>query len=221
MPKKPILITRPDHDSTVHYLFHWAESVVEEAKKRGYELLELSDKKSGKKVTTANFQQLIRKKNPRLLVLNGHGSTTQINGTDGEVLLNANKLGKDVNSKLICALSCSSGRVLGPASISAGADGFIGYDEDFVFCNDVHSTSRPLKDQFAEPFRKAASIPALSLIKGHTLKEAFDRSQAEYEKWIYYYWGKASVDPNALEILKTLLLDKHCQRCFGNQASCV
>ena len=46
---KILLITRPQHDETTNYLYFWAESVIEEAKKRNFEVLDLKGRKANAK----------------------------------------------------------------------------------------------------------------------------------------------------------------------------
>lgn len=212
MPTKTMLLTRPDHDRVVHYLSSWANLVKSEARKQGFKVIDLNKDRAN----PTEFLKVLTRRNPRFLVLNGHGSHSTITGHNDEPLLDSNNLAEGISSKILFALSCKAAKELGKACIQNGSDAFIGYDENFVFISDANSVSRPEKDVIAKPFKKSAIKPAISLLKGHTAKEAFDSSQTEYDKWIADYWEKRSKDTTAPHVLKALLWDKMNQRCLGN-----
>ncbi|MCK4327504.1 MAG: hypothetical protein KAW41_03435 [Candidatus Diapherotrites archaeon] len=211
MPKKTMLVTRPNHDHTVHFLKSWNNRVITEGRKHGFKVIDLVGDRANKE----KVDQVIQKRDPRFIVFNGHGSPSQITGQRGEVLVDSKTLGSELKSRVISALACDSGRELGPKSVKKGADGFIGYEDEFVFLSDHNYESRPEQDPLVKPFRDSAIKPVISLIKGNTLEEAYNSSQDRYRDWIRYYWANASANPNAPHILEVLLWDMAIQTHFG------
>ena len=70
---KIFLITRPKHDEATHYLFYWSKKVIELAKRKGIQVLDLQKGRANEKELTS----VIKKKEPHFIFLNGHGSSKQ------------------------------------------------------------------------------------------------------------------------------------------------
>ena len=80
---KALLITRPNHDPGTNYLFYWAGEVIIVAQKKGITVLDLSKDKATKK----NFDSYLKRNQPKLIFLNGHGNKDSILGFDNEPLI--------------------------------------------------------------------------------------------------------------------------------------
>ncbi|MDI6819781.1 MAG: hypothetical protein QMC89_02605 [Candidatus Hodarchaeaceae archaeon] len=82
--KKTLLITRPDHDITTSYYFHWSQKVVVAARRRGIRVIDLYGKRANKK----EVEEIIKAQNPNLTLFNGHGTEAKICGhKDGPLII--------------------------------------------------------------------------------------------------------------------------------------
>lgn len=168
-----LLITRPKHDETTHYLFSWNQKTIELARKKSIQVLDLAKKRANKK----EFTSIISKKQPSFVFFNGHGSADCITGHDNEVLVKVGKNEKLLKSKIVYALSCKSAKKLGPQSIKTGAITFLGYTDDFVFLYTSEKISKPLTDDLAALFLEPSNQLMRSLLKGHSTGNSLKRSR--------------------------------------------
>ena len=84
----------------------------------------------------------------------------------------------------------------------------------------LHSEDRsttPKKDKIAEHFLTAANLVPISLIKGNTVQEAYEKSQAAYEKSIEYY--TTHYPPQNSHILFWLRYNKTIQVVHGDKGA--
>jgi hypothetical protein len=205
------LITRPDYDSATKYLSHWSEEIIEVAKNKGKKIVDLKGKMATKKELTGRMSKL----NPKLVVLNGHGSEHSILGQDDEILIQAGDNEDILHSRITYAVSCSCGKELGPKSVMGGNSAFIGYDDDFVFTSDRKYLSRPLRDERARPFMEASNHVAISLLKGHKASVASARSKTMFER-SYKKLLSSESDPNSLQDARFLWWNMMHQVCLGS-----
>lgn len=205
------LITRPDYEPTTKYLAHWSKEIIEIAKSKGLKIVDLK----GEKVTKEELVSRLRKLNPRLVVLNGHGNEDSIAGQDEEILIKAGENHQILHSRITYAVSCKCGKRLGPKSVEDGESTFIGYDDDFVFTSDRRHLSQPLEDKRAKPFMEASNYVAISLLKGHKAKDASKRSK-EMFKNSYQKLLSSNSDPNSLQDARFLWWNMTHQVCLGN-----
>ncbi|NMA44547.1 MAG: hypothetical protein GX950_01925 [Candidatus Diapherotrites archaeon] len=181
--QRTILITRPQFDPATHYLREWAKKIIFVAEDKGFNIYTLEPKECTKK----EFEKRLLKNNPHLVLLNGHGSYDRVAGQNNEVILMVGDNEHLLAKKIIHAFSCSSANKLGPACISKGAIAYIGFDQDFIFWQDERYTATPLKDNVAKHFLEPTNLAPISLIKGNTVKEAFNKSQDAFDKAIKYF----------------------------------
>lgn len=170
---KTILFTRPEHDSTTHYLSHWSKESIVLAESKGIKILDLNREKAVK----SEVENRLTKFSPDLVVLNGHGNENMVTGHKNEPLIIAENNENLLQGKIIYAISCRSAKNLGPKSVHAGAINYSGYDDDFVFLYNPEDISRPLIDKTAGQFLEHSQIYVESLIKGNTVNEALNRSK--------------------------------------------
>ncbi len=170
-------------------------------------------------VTREALEKRIGKSNPALIAFNGHGSPDCITGEkigdNLQVLVKAGENENILQSAIVHSLSCSSASVLGPRSVKAGAKAFIGYNQDFVLLHSEDRSTTPKKDKIAEHFLTAANLVPISLIKGNTVQDAYEKSQAAYEKSIEYY--TAHYTPQNSHILFWLRYNKTIQEVHGEK----
>lgn len=208
---KTFLITRPKHDHTTHYLFNWAKAIIELAKSKSIEVLDLSGSRANKK----EFTGVVFKKQPLFIFFNGHGNKNLICGHDDEVLVRADDNESLLKDKIVYALSCSAGMKLGPRSIKSGALSFVGYKEDFIFFYDDTKVNKPLSDSTARLFLYPSNYVAHSLIKGHTVGESCKRSREQFMKSIQ----KVATEESDSYLLPYLAWDMKHQVCLGSQGA--
>jgi len=208
---KILLITRPQHDETTNYLYFWAESVIEEAKKRNFEVLDLK----GRKANAKDFVGRMKKVKPSLLFLNGHGDYDSIAGHNNEILLSLDRNENLLKDKIIYALSCSSAKNLGKSAVKNGARSFIGYKEDFVFMSEENKSTRPAEDETAKLFFEPSNLVVTTLIKGNPTLEAYNRSQEKFKRNLRKLMTSESPQEDRTPI-PLLMWDMFNQCCLGD-----
>jgi hypothetical protein len=172
-----LLVTMPNFDLTTRYISVWAKKIIKLAQEKGDEVFNLEKKRANRK----EFESMMKKNEPTIVFLNGHGDYDLVAGQDNEILV---KIGEEneklLKSKIVYALSCRSGKILGPSSVKFGASAYIGYDEDFIFLYDETKRTRPEQDKTAEMFLEPSNQVMVSLLKNHTPKEAHQNSKQSY-----------------------------------------
>ncbi len=212
MPKI-ILVTRPQYDPATHYLFYWSTIYIKRAKNKGHQILNLDRQRANKKELTS----VIKKMKPRLICFNGHGNYGLIAGNNGEPLVTLNGNEEVLAGTIVSILACSSGKLLGPACIQTGTLAFIAYKEEFIFYFNNQKTSNPLNDERAKLFLEPANEVIHSLLKGHAVGEAYQKSQKVYLENIQKVLASNSSEGY---LARYLYWDMRNQVCLGNQ-NCV
>jgi len=208
--EKTLLTTRPKHDSTVRYLFYWSKEIIKLAEEKGIKVWNLEGERANRK----EVESIIKKRKPSLIFLNGHGNDGAVAGHNDEILVEAGDNGDILNSKIVYALSCKSGKELGPESIKKGATAYIGYDDDFIFIADPNKVADPLSDETAGLFLEASNQVMKSLLKGHTAKDCHNKSREIFARNA----AKVAYGNSKDYLLSTYLLwDAEHQVCLGNQ----
>lgn len=211
-----ILVTRPQHDDATFYLSKWIESIFDLAKQKGHSLIDLNKERSNPKDVTA----ILEKKKPKLVLFNGHGDPQTITGHNNQPLIQSNHNEHLLKGTITYAIACDCAAKLGPDSVKKGCHAFIGYQASFIFVFDPSRSANPLSDSFAAPVFEASNEIASSLIKGNTVQEAFEKSQATFDKWIVKL-QKSDAPPEAQHILATLYWDKSVQTFHGNEEASI
>jgi hypothetical protein len=209
---KILLITRPKHDITVHYLFHWAKQIIELAKNKNISVLDLDKERANRREVSS----MLQKKEPLLVFFNGHGDNDCVKGHDDEILLAVGENEQLLISKIVYSLSCRSGKNLGPKSVQNGALGYLGYDDDFIFFIEDDKIGSPLEDKTAELFLEASNQVMISLIKGHTIKESYEKSKNIFRENILRLAASESQDSYLIQFL---VWDMQHQVCLGEESA--
>ena len=137
-------------------------------------------------------------------------------GHNNEILIQADDNESILKSRIVYALSCSSAQILGPKSISAGAKAYIGYKEDFMFIGDHHNVARPLNDKTAALFFEPSNVVVETLLKGHNVLKAYEKSQEEFNKNINSLLNSASPD---YYLISWLVWDRINQVYLGDKTA--
>lgn len=175
-----VIVTRPNHDVTTNYLYFWNKAVLEEAKARNLNVIDLP----GPKANRVDFSGRVKKTKPQLFILNGHGSETSITGHDNLPLIVKGENEDVLSGGIVYALSCKSADELGAAAVKAGAKAYIGYRDDFVFVISNEKISRPLEDELAYYFMAPTNRVAIALVKGNSVADAHESSREVLRKII-------------------------------------
>jgi len=176
-----ILITNPNYDEATGYLFYYTHKLVEFAENSGLEVIYLKKPR----LTKAEVDSCIKKKNPSLILFNGHGDEEVIYGDkiDGveEPIVKKGENHEILADRLVYARACSAGASL--ERVCTGGRGcFIGYITPFKFWTDRNWSGNPAKDKLAELFLEPSNLLAQALLKGNTAKEADSRFREASKK---------------------------------------
>lgn len=207
---KTMLITRPDHDVETEYMNAWCLSIIKTADKKEINIIDADNVKASRHFITS----VIKKKNPGLIVFNGHGTDDTICGFDNEDLVILGENEKLLESRITYAISCNCASKLGKAFDKAEKTAFIGYLEEFAYIYNVNKSSVPLQDEFAKPFFEASNQVIISLMRGNTVYESCERSKDVLRKWIKYF--RKTKDVEAPWVVSTLIDNFMYQKIYGN-----
>ena len=185
--------------------------LINQAKEKGVEVFDLQRKKANKR----NIESYLKKQNPELVLLNGHGNDSEVLGQNNKVLLSAGTNTYLLAEKTIYIRARNTGETLGPKAIKEGAIGFIGYKKPFFFWSDINSVNKPLDDELVRPFLECSNQVGLSLIKGHTAKEAHIRSMKLYRKEIV---KMLSSESSNTFMLADLVANMRNQVCYDSNS---
>jgi len=206
-----LVITRPEHDITTRYISTWAEEIISFAQSKKIDVIDLAGEKANKN----DFEGRVNKLQPKAILLNGHGSDDCICGHNDEILIKAGDNHKFLQGKITYALSCSSGKKLGPEVVEDEKSVYIGYDDDFIFVTDHRYVGRPAEDPKAKPFMESSNQVMLSLLKGNTAKEASDKSKNKFIENVRSM-STSIADPDTLQAAQCLWWDMRHQVCLGD-----
>ena len=214
MVNERFLVTRPNHDNTVTYLHNWSKEILSFADKKNIKYSDFE----GKKANKADVTRFLLKQDPRLVLLNGHGTSTTICGHKDEDLITIknNELLKD---KIVYALACDSASTLGINAVKdKECKAFIGYEEAFGFVKDASKDCIPSRDKFAEPFKNFSNEISLELLRGKSVGEAMEKSQKMASNLLKFYSASDAL-PEYKDIRFWLFWDKYFQRALGDQSA--
>ncbi|PIP66949.1 MAG: hypothetical protein COW93_02960, partial [Parcubacteria group bacterium CG22_combo_CG10-13_8_21_14_all_41_9] len=153
-------------------------------------------------------------------LLNGHGDIYSICGHDNETLVRAGENSSLLKKCITYAVACSCAKVLGAEVCDKTAASFIGYDDYFILNLDRKCLANPLQDRRAERFLEPSNRIGISLIKGHTCKEASKNSKQSFRRNIITLLTSSS-DPEAIEDAKDLFWNMNHQVCLGDGNACL
>ncbi|MDO8634540.1 MAG: hypothetical protein Q7K34_04585 [archaeon] len=207
-----LFVTRPQHDDTTFYLSKWVELVFPLCREKGIKISDFEKKRAN----AGEVAKFLKNKNPRFAVFNGHGDEETITGHKNEVLIKNGKNQELLKGKIVYAVACDCASVLGKESIKSGTIVFIGYETSFIFVYDPNSTATPTRDEMSLPVFESSNEVLVSLIKGNSAQEAYEKSQSTFDKWIKKL-QRSDAPPEAQHILMTLYWNKAAQAVHGDK----
>lgn len=168
-----ILVTRPNDDNGLNYLYYWSKEVVDEAESKSLKVIDLAERKACRK----NFRSYVEKEKPSLIWVNGHGDYSLVTGHAQEVLLDTLTNWFPVSAKVFVARSCRCGLELGKRLVTDGVGAFIGYVDDYIIKTSRRYVTRAWMDPVAALFLGPSNQIVKSLLKGHSANEANIKSK--------------------------------------------
>ena len=218
MTKKSILFTRPNHDYETSCLHYFSKNLVDEIRYVGeYKVINLEGSKANKK----EFEKNIKKVEPRLVVLNGHGNKDTICGHKDEIILEEDNINL-LQSKIAYVIACDSSEKLGDIAIEKGnADAYVGYDAYFMVVADPTRSSSLSKDKNIKVFKKPYAAMVLSLVSGKNVRESISDTKDILRSLIREYgvYGIRDKYGDAPLIRFALFWDLHFLKGYGNLSS--
>ncbi len=211
-----VIATNPADDQVTEYLDAWHKKVVNFAKKQtNTQIFELNKKAANRIFLT----ELIERKNPHLVIFNGHGSYDSIFGFDQGILIKCGENELLLKDKIVHALACDSGKKLGPRSVKIGALAYLGYKEQFKFAFINNPNKEKSQDKIANLFLEPAFKVVFSLLQGFSAKEAFNESQKVCLNNLRLVIAKKSLKLNQ-SVAPRLFHNLTHQVCLGSDEAC-
>lgn len=210
---KLILITRPQGDMALKYLEVWSQKIIEVANEKGATVLDLR----GFRANRTEIEKIVKKKDPDLIIINGHGDYDLITGQDQEILAKADDNPELLAKAVVYAISCRSAKILGTAVVEKGNRAYIGYMEDFIFLYDESKIYRPLEDEKAKLFLEPSNQVAISLLKNHSAIEASKSSKQYFIRNIQKLLTSDNKFSENSQFLSALYWNFKNQVCLGNK----
>ena len=134
----------------------------------------------GDEANRESLLQVIHDKDPKLIILVGHGTEGEVTGQNYEPIYWVCSNGS-VKNRIIYALSCRCGAILGHDLVEEkGAESFIGFKDYFIFAS--AGGGDPLTDPVAQYFFRPTSKLLESLMTGKTAGEAVEEAREEYRR---------------------------------------
>jgi len=207
---KGLIITLPDYDDVTKYLSMWSNDIVTKAEENSIGIRKIV----GKEVTMENFEKSLKKLNYKMIVFNGHGTSSEILGHNNKVIVEKEKNGHLLKDRIVYSRSCESAASLG--ELAKMGDGcFIGYKTPFMFYVDSNWVANPRKDPVADIFLSSSNQIPISIIKGNTCKDAHENSR----KQILINKVLRRKTPDSYRIAEALLNNYSAQSFIGNESA--
>ena len=182
-----ILISSPSDDTPKRYAQYFLRRYADSASKQGHRVLFLS------KPLLYNFENAVKKYNPDLVIVNGHGGSKGVTGLDAHVILGTKTYDKELRTKIIdenpelmkgrivYLISCFSGKELAQSLIDHGATAVAGYRSALVF---LTNEGRPIHaDPLVKRYFTAILQLPIMLAKGQSFGVGSQAVIRAFEKY--------------------------------------
>ncbi len=213
MNNKIVLITRPKYDDGTEYLCYYSLLIIKEAKKLGIDITDFE----GEKANSENVEKFVRKKDPKLVLINGHGSSSSLEGHNGEIIFSIDKNIHLLKDKIVYARACHAGVNFGKVMVKDNEGCFIGYTTPFSFWIDDRYSATPSKDKTASLFLEPSNELMKFLINGDYTFRAHEKSKKfMIENMKKVLEMKNKEEPGAIGWLQVLWNNYEGQVLIGN-----
>lgn len=199
MPRRKLLCVRPDYETATHVMsVYYKQFILDTAPSFNVDVIDLWKDRSDQKT----FREMLDRGDPILVCGVGHGSETKWTGWYGSTLLERGNWfdGERMKGRVGSFLSCKFGQSA-PWFVEQGMRAFMGYADLFIF-----AVSGP-DDGAARPFAESHMTFEFELLRGKSVKEAYDAQTEMYNKYI------ATADPFSV---RYLIHDRDCRILEGD-----
>lgn len=172
------LFFRPNKDLALQFGSAWLGLGVEEAVKRGFNVIDLVDEAC----TFETLQEVMATERIDVAILLGHGGPSTFTGFKQETVMMACRNDEIMTGTISHFLSCLIGQALLPSIISKGGVWTIGYQDTFDFMIDP--------PEAVDPFRDITLAIITRILDGGTLKQVWDAGIAKGEEWKAKLWNR-------------------------------
>ena len=206
---KGLIITLPRFDIVTEYFSEFSKEIIGTARKKSLPVKEIKEKSVNKE----NTKKVLEKLNHKLIVLNGHGSKTQIAGHKNEIIISKEN-SELLKERITYSRACEAAHTLGNY-ISEMGGCFIGYNEPFQFYADPDKHYNPLIDPKATLFLNPSNLVPISILKGNSIKESSERSKKQILKNIKKVLKENKND--SIAVAQALFSNYNAQTICGNE----
>jgi len=168
-----VLFSRPRHDVTLEYLYHYSKELVKLSKDLNHNTINKEHREANKNIVI----KAIRGFKPNLIMFNGHGSPEVVCGHNNEPIISSKENPEVLANTITYSFSCSSASVLGEEAVKKGAICFVGYEFDFALGKDPDSEAAPSKDKIAKLFMEPSNLLFKNILEGSSVKYAMQKSK--------------------------------------------
>jgi hypothetical protein len=208
-----VLFFRPDADQAMQYASSWLGAAIDEATKRGYNVVDLVNEAC----TFETLKATLQSEQIALAFMGGHGNATLFTGWQQQIVLEACTNDEVMTGTISHFLSCSVGQMLLPSMISKKAVSTIGYQVDFQFMIDV---TKPVEsDPLAEPFKDLTVTIIKNILDGKSLKDVWQAGIDKCNEWIAKVSGRPETD--WAEVISCLMHDRDGLIALGDKEAYV
>jgi hypothetical protein len=209
-----LLVTRPKYDDGTEYLAYYASLIIKDADSRSIENKDFE----GKDAKIENVKKFIKKKDPKLIFINGHGDTDCLLGDNHEVLFSVSSNLDLLKERIVYARACNAGLIFGKKVTENSNGCFIGYQLPFSFIMNEKWSAIPANDKTAALFIEPSNEVMHSLIKGDSAALANEKSKKAMIKNMQRIMKmEEKKEPGAMGLLMTLWNNYDGQVLHGNQ----
>lgn len=208
---KIFLLTRPQHEHRVSYLYAWSDDILDFAKNQNIPFTDFKREEANKE----NVENYLKKRNPSLVIFNGHGAADVILGHKDLPVIMINDNEDLLKDKIVYARACYAAASLGNSIVKKGGKCFLGYSQPFAWVHSADRTCNPATDRLAFPFKEISNSIPLALLDGRTAKEAHDKTKKLGLKLIRKY-SLSESDETSKEIRFWLFWDINYQELLGD-----
>jgi len=172
------LFFRPNKDLALQYGSAWLGLGVEEAAKRGFNVIDVVDEAA----TFETLKRILETEKVDVAILLGHGNATTFTGFKQAIVLVACQNDEVMIGTMSHFLSCSVGQQLLPSIIEKKGVWTVGYQVDFNFMIDP--------PEAVDPFRDITLAIITKILDGGKLKEVWDAGIAMGKAWVAKLWNR-------------------------------
>lgn len=208
------MVTRPKYDDGTEYLSYYASLILKEANKLNIIYKDFP----GKQANSREICKYLKKKNPKLIFINGHGNVDSLEGDKGEIIFSVDKNIGLLKNKLVYARACHAAINFGKKMVYGNEGCFIGYFTPFSFWMDSRHSAIPSKDNLAKLFLEPSNEIVSFLMKGNNPKISDKKSKKmmiDNIKKILVMEEKK--EPGATRWLEVLWNNFEGQKVIGNE----